>query len=216
MKHGSVGIAALACLALAACATPAPPPPPLLAVSGADCSATPDLSKAASLQLPAKAGDEKPVAVTFDGETACLLSAAGSKSFYRIFALPSDAPPYTILISSQPFGYGIFAPHLMMLDNAGAVTREIKSGAFVFRGNELTALLRSHAEERYLLVASDPDSLGKQFARITEQTQVYAGSTGTAIYEIHTGTDTNNQLIYTANGKVSVTLALLPPPQKPK
>ena len=104
----------------------------------------------------------------------------------------------------------------MLLDDSGRVTRDVKSGSFVFRGNELTTLLRNRAEERYLLVESDPAFVGKRFERTVEETQVYTGYTGFSTYQIHTGTDTSQQLIYTANGQVSVTLSALPPPEKPK
>ena len=215
MSSRGIGCAGLACLALAACAT-TPTPVPLLTVSATNCSAAPNLSTAAPLVLAAKPGDEKPVELTFDAQTSCLQSAAGTKSLYRVFALPADAPPYTIMVSAVPFGQALFAPHLMLLDGQGSMTREVKSDPFVFRGSQLTALLRNHADERYLLIASDPDSMGKQFARTLEETQVYTGSTGYGIYQIHTGTDTTQQMIYTANGNVSVTLAPLPAPQKPK
>lgn len=207
MRCGRIGTASLTCLALAGCAT-APPPSPVLAVSGTTCSTAPDLSKAASLVLPAKPGDEKPLAVTFDAQTPCVQPAAGAASYYRIFSLPFDAPPYTILVSSAPFGAGIFAARVMLLDEQGAVMREIKSDSLVFRGNALTALLRNRPGERYLVIASDANTLGKRFERTTEQTQVNFGGS----YEIHTGTDTTQHLVYSANGTVAVTLALIPAP----
>lgn len=206
---GRIAAVALAALLLAGCSS-APVPPPMLSIDADNCAAQPDLAQAQALVLAKDADDAKPVATTFDAKTACFAPTPGAKALYRVFALPQETADYTVSVASAPFGQGIFAPDVSLLDADGKVLRTIPREKFVFRGNALTILFRSHPDEHYLLVSSDPNELGKTFERTQEATQVYTGSTGFGTYQIHTGTDTTNQYIYTANGNVSVTLMPIP------
>jgi hypothetical protein len=183
-------------------------------ITAENCAAKPDLSLAQPLALAPKPGDEKPVISTFDAQTPCFMPLPGAKSLYRVFALPQDTPPYTISVASTPFGPGILAMHVVLLDSEGSSVREIQPDQFMFRGDNLTTLFRNHPGEHYLLVGSDPAALGKTFQQTKEQTQVSTMSTGFVTFQMHTGTDTTNNMIYTANGQLSVTLALIPPPEK--
>jgi len=203
-------------LLLAACASNGVVPPPMLAVTAENCAAKPDLTLAQPLILADKPGDEKPVATSFDAQSPCYESSPGVKSYYRIFQMPAGTVSYTVSVASTPFGQGVFAPDVALLDGNGNKLREIARQNFVFRGSDLTTLFRNHPEERYLLVWSDPDGLGKTFELTKEATQVYTGSTGFSTYQIHTGTDTTSQYIYTANGNVTITLVPIPAPDPKK
>ena len=203
---------AAAALMLSACATK-PPPPPLLAITARDCRATPDLTGAIALSLKEK--DADPVQETFDETTPCFSPAPGIGSLYRVFALPDVPDPLVVSIRSTPFGQGVFAPHVTVLDAKGAPLREISHQQFMFRGETLSVLFRSHPGDRYLLIASDPTALGHGISRIEERTQSYMAAAGNAYFSVHTGSDATQHLVFTANGQVTIAIRRLvtSPPQ---
>jgi hypothetical protein len=203
--------AALTSLALlSACANNQKSVIPLTDISTRECAASFDLSKAVALAFDGKR--EFIQSTDIDETTPCVKGANGA-ALYVVYALPASDVPYVISVSSLAAGSTMFAPRVMMLGGDGAVKREFSGSAIEFRGSGLGVMIRNHADETYLVIASDPAVAGHTNSRIVEATQVYTGSTGYGTYQVHTGTDTNEAYTLAHNGRVAVTLT---PIEKPK
>lgn len=204
-------LTALASFALlSACATPKAPPP-VTDISSRTCAATPDLSKAVPLAFDGK--KETVQTVDIADTTPCMKSAAGA-AVYVAYVLPQSDMPYVIAVASPALGATLFAPHVMLLANDGTVRREYAGKEVEFRGTGLGVQVRYHPDEAYLIVASDPASVGSATSRINEATHVNYGSTGYATYQIHTGSESQDTYTYAHNGRVTVTLTPIEPPKK--
>lgn len=199
--------AAVAALALlAGCA---PPPPPLLDISTHACSNVPDLVDALPLPL-SDALHPNTVELRIDDSARCLQTAQG-KSLYGAFRLPDSTAPMMVAVRSVPVGEGLFVPHLLLLDGTGASQREIGQDSLQFRGNTLTALIRVHPDERYLVVASTPKTVGQNTSRITETTATSTSySSNGAYFSIHTGNDVARDFVYAQGGRIIVYAATVP------
>jgi hypothetical protein len=203
--------AALTSLALlSACANSQKSAIPLTDISTRECAASFDLSKAVVVAFDGK--KEFTQSTDINETTPCVKGANGA-AVYVVYALPASDAPYVIGVSSLAAGSTMFAPRVLMLGGDGAVKREFSGSAIEFRGNGLGVMIRSHADETYLVVASDPTVAGQTNSRIVEATQVYTGSTGYGTYQVHTGTDTNENYTMAHNGRVAITLT---PIEKPK
>lgn len=152
----------------------------------------------------------KDVTAIFDDTTACLQAADGTKSVYLIVQLPANADPYIIAAASIPLGTTLFSPRLFMLDQDGRVRREIPNAAFVFRGSALHAAIRVHASDRYLVVASDPYSVGSQDSRIYTNTRSTLAPVGTGFIAIHSGEESVKTFTYAHNGRLTISVQALP------
>jgi hypothetical protein len=145
-----------------------------------------------------------------DGHSNCLEERGGERSLYRVFALPHVTTPYIITVAVQRWGNTILAPRIMLLDGAGAIKRETAHADFVFRGDSLSTLLRSHADENYLVLSSDTTARGQSVSRITETLSVGAVAAGPAIFALYTGTETTSNLSLAPVGTVAITLSAFP------
>jgi hypothetical protein len=195
------GAGALLLIALGACASP---PPPMTSLAGHSCAAQLDLTGPRPLVL---AGGS--VKVTLDQTSPCL-EVAGTKSTYLLFRLPDVTEEYIVSVSSEPLGQGLFAPHLLLLDDAGKMQRQLPHDSFMFHGAALAAKIRIHAGERFLVVASDSDSTGQQISRIVASTQTATSSGGGLVISIHTGSEDTNNYTYAYNGVVTVAAEKIP------
>jgi len=184
------------------------PPPPMLSITQTSCDALPDMQHAQPIPFNGK--DDTSVSVLFDGKTACLQSGADAKSLYRMYRLPDAQSPYLISIVSVPTEVSVFVPRITILDAKGAPVREIPPDSLTFRNGNLSALFRSHANDSYLLLASDSDQVGKSSQQILESTQVTTAVSGPLYFTYHSGNDQTRQLLYSHNGSVEITLSPIP------
>jgi hypothetical protein len=203
MTPSALIVAGLLCLV--GCA----PPPPLLDISGHACTPAPELVGAASLAL----GDPlRPdvVKLTIDENSRCLQTADG-KSLYGAFQLPDRPQPFMIAVRSAPAGDSLFVPRLLLSDGLGNRQREVPSDGFVFRGDVVKVLIRSHPNERFLVVASAPQAVGQTTSRITERTNTSVGCSGGGCFVIATGGDTQRTMIYARAARSASTPRSFPP-----
>lgn len=196
-------------LFLAGCAPPAPPP--MVSLDGRSCGAQVDLS---SGHVPALEVS-KAIMVTLDEKAMCLQAPDGSKSVYAAFLLPQLPALPLVTVMSSPLGEGLFSPHLLMLDPEGKILREVPRDAFSFHGSALHVGIRMHAEERYLLVASDPQTVGTDISRIvdgttTSTTTTYFKGGGSISSSASFGKEDTLKLTYAHNGTVSVLVQPMP------
>ncbi len=197
---------ASAILLLSGCAHA--PPPPMLSISQTSCDTSPDMQHAEPIAYNEK--DESSISAQFNEKSTCLQSGSGAKSLYKLYRLPNAQAPYSISIVSVPTEVSVFVPHIAIFDGNGALVREIPRDSLTFRNGNLSALFRSHANDSYLLLASDVDQVGKSSQQILETTRTDMFCAGTAFITVHTGDDRSRQLMYSHNGSVEITLAPIP------
>lgn len=202
MRRSTMGILGVALTLLSACAHKTPPQPPILSLATERaCASTPDTTRAEPLTLSSE--KDAPVTVAIGQDSACLQSG-DVKSLYGVVALPATGEEYVVSVASEPLGESIFAPRLLLLDDKGAVQREIRRDAFMFRGGALTALIRVRGSDRYLVIASDPDGVGKNVSRVQGATQANVVSNGMMGFVVNTGSETKTNLTYSHGGSVKV------------
>lgn len=206
----AAGVLCAAVATAGGCAKDAVSVPPIMAVPVAtNCTPAPQLSRALPLSFSGE--KELPLTLTIDQGSACAELKPGEKSLYAIVSLPAMGTDSVISVASEPMGASIFAPQVRMLDEKGNVVREIPRDDFMFRGGALTALVRAHAGERYLVVASDPKEVGHNETQVIGATQQQMMSTGTAMFMMYTGSETKSDLAYSHGGTVKVVARSLTP-----
>jgi hypothetical protein len=207
MRATLVKVGAVVGLAmLAACAGGSPTAPPLLSLDGRSCAPEPDLARALPLQLV----PVKPTTVALDTSTACWEPPAGSKSTYAAFQLPEAPQEYLVTVQSVPLGLTLFSPRLLVLDSAGKPLREVPRDGFQFHGTLLSTSIRAHHGERYLIVASDAQSIGKSESRIASSTSVSTTCLTGGCINIYAGHETSSTQVYAYSGSINVTAVPLP------
>jgi len=198
-------------LALAACATK-PVPPPMVDLAAVHCESDLALGGATPVLFDPKNGKMTPGLI--DGGAPCLAEKAGTRALYRVFTLPAAADSFVIDVRATPWANTILAPRVLMLDGNGRETRSATRADFTFRGQSLSTLLRSHDDERYLVVLSDSEMLGRTVSRIVEGVQTNMVFTPYAAVAYNTGTDRTNVMTLTPTGRVEVTLTPIKPDGK--
>lgn len=206
-----LSIASLILMAIALSGCPRDTTPPMLTVNTIDCVAAPDLSSAHQVTLKA----ETQAKVIFDANTPCLQPAGSGSRLYAVFRLPEATEPFWISVTSVPKGLGVVAPYLVLLDEIGSPTREIAHDRFMSRGGSLQVGIRPQASERYLLVASHPDSVGHQSSDIVGSVQQTMVPVGTGFVMVASGEESIRNLTRAHGGTIIVSAELLPQAPKP-
>jgi hypothetical protein len=200
----------LTALALAACATNTPPPAPIVSLESRSCAEAPDLTTATPLSLGPPGVTPVPVTLTLSGDAACLQTPENLRSAYVVLQLPEAAEPYMLTVTSTPQGSTLLSPRLLLLDGQGAVLRDRRRETFLSRGTSLYTNLRAFPSDRYLVVASDPGSVGQQISQISGETKTTTVPIGVGIMMIHSGSESTHSSIYSHNGTVTVVARPLP------
>ena len=196
-------IALAASIALFGCAKTVDVP---ITISLADkiCAAQPDITQAKPVSVGSKA-----LNVTVDGNAPCLSSSAGS-SLYVVFALPRADKEYNVSVTSNPSRDGILSPRVLMLDTQGHMIREIGRDDFVFHGSALYAGVRVHAGETYLVVASDPHSVGQSISQTVDTTQAQVIPAGVVYATVFTGSTATKNMTYSHTGILVIAAQPIP------
>jgi hypothetical protein len=201
---------ALAALGLAGCAATAPPTPALLSLDGRPCAAAPALDPASPVAMRKPMEPYAGATAEIDGRGACLVDPGGARSLYVVFALPESAEPYVISVASVPLGETILAPRVLVLDARGAVLRERGRDDFAFRGTRLEAGLRAYPGDRFLVVASDPASVGRRDTQVVGQIQSTPVCSMYGCFYVNTGAERSGAYVYAHNGRVVVAAEPMP------
>jgi hypothetical protein len=112
-------------------------------------------------------------------------------------------------VTSVPIGEGRFSPKLVLADGDGKTVRDIPSDMFMAHGAALRAGLRPHPGEHYLIVSSDPQTIGQSKTQIVDGTQV----TTSAYVQIHSGFENNVTFTNAYNGIMIVAAQPIPKPK---
>src|SRR6185437_6006226 len=132
-------------------------------------------------------------------------------SAYALFTLPNSTGPYLLSVTSSPIGQALIAPHLFLLDGLGNKLRDASRDSFAFHGSSLAMTLRAYPNERYLLVASEPDTLGTGGSQLRDGVNVTSISTGYGGFvSVHTGFEENQSYVYAVNGTITVSAGPIP------
>jgi hypothetical protein len=181
---------------------------PTLTLADSSCASEPDLARASPVPLD----PEKPAIVTVDAAASCLQSGSSERRAYAVFALPETKEPYLISVSSSLRGHTLLSPRLAILDASGKTMRERQRDAFTFRGTSLYAGMRAYPGDRYLLVESDPDTVGQRISQINSSSQMNGTATGTGgVIFWGVGADTKQDFTYAHNGTLVVSARPFPP-----
>jgi hypothetical protein len=205
----SLRIAALILMAatLTGCAAK-PAPPPVVDLTTMQCNESPVLGGAVLLAFDPK--DDKQTPVLLDNSAGCLSGPNGSRMLYKVFELPHTGTPYILHVTAAPWANTILAPRAALLDESGIAKRTTSHADFTFRGNSLAAFLRSHDDERYLVVSSDPEVLGTSVTRINEGINQQMVAAGPVFMNYYSGSDTATNLILSAAGNAVIVISPLP------
>lgn len=196
--------------ALAACA-PKAAPPPVVDMASMACADAYAMGGVVPLQFDPKGKDEKTTTAILDSKSQCIHDAQGVPSLYQVFALPDLGAPYILAVRTIPWGGTLLAPKVLLLDGDAKTLRATTHADFTFRGQELSALMRSHPGEAYLVVTSDNDVLGRDISRIVEAVHTSAAALpngGTFIW--YSGSDSVNHMTLASVGRVDVTITPFP------
>jgi hypothetical protein len=190
----------------AACANK---PPPLLTLGGRACTSAPALESATPIAI-----DDHELRFVFSDKTPCFGPAGEAASAYVAYRLPAFTDPYIVDVTSEPVGMALFSPRLVLLDADGKLVREIPRGEFTSHNASLHAALRVHPDEHYLLVASDPKTIGQLVSRISETTQstllMAVSPTAVIAGTYHSGDDSTAAFLGALNGTTVVNAKFIP------
>lgn len=190
-------------LILGACAS-GPGMTPVTTLGEMACSAQPDLAQAQVLQMGAG------MKVTLDPVTRCWKSAEGAASSYVVFKLPVANDGYMLLVSSEPRGIVLLSPRLFILDAQGGLLRDVANEKFMFRGADFGTSLRARPGDAYLVVASDPASIGGQVSNIVGSVTQGSMVAGPFIVQTYTGSERNEKRVFSHNGVIEAKAEPLP------
>lgn len=186
---------------LAACAQDKGPAP-ILSVAKTSCVAEPALSAAKPLTLSAE--ETKPLEFLISGSSSCLETSEGVRSLFELVQLPQSVAPFSVRVAAVPSSSGLFAPQLTFLDSDGLPVRQISEEKFVFRGPKLTASALIRGEERYLLIASNPEVVGDRSQRTSSVINQYQGG-GPVYFTVRTASEFTKSVTYSHGGNVTIT-----------
>lgn len=183
---------------------------PIVSLADRACAPKPDLLGAPTLLL----GDSNKMDVAVDAGAPCVQAPDGSRSAYVAVALPATSVPYVLSVRSAILGQTVFAPRIELLDGEGHVVRDVPRSAFMFHGASLYAAVRSHPDERFLVVFSDAGTVGQSKSQVHEEVnqQTFMSVTPTAVVSmnVNTGNDHTIAFTYDDNGKLTITATPLP------
>jgi hypothetical protein len=210
MKRLNIALVAAPILVLQACAStpPAPPPAAVVTLSDKTCTKDPVLKDAITL-TPTDKKSQYEVSTLVDATKPCL-TANNASSHYVVYAIPQNGDNDVITVGGVQEPLRTFAPSVSLLDADGKVTRAFTDDRFAVLGNTLGVQFRPTAQDRYILVYSNPALVGKSVS--TVETRINTGSGYTAptrysygySYQTERGFEGKHDRVYSHEGYVSV------------
>lgn len=174
---------------------------PVTKLEGRACVAQYQVGAAPGLRLDA----DDALTQRVDATAPCYVARDGAASVYAPYALPRYSRPYQVTVQSQTEGESLFAPEVRLLDADGRVTRVLAFDRFSTRGDILQATVflgPDNKDERYLVVGSASDAVGKTSTRLVSGTIVVPLLVGLPFFGLH-GTESAESRTLSYNGVVS-------------
>jgi len=144
----------------------------------------------------------------------CFEADDGSRDYYAAFVLPQMGVRYTLSVGAAPEDVSLLAPQILLMDDQGTVTRHMTAPQFLFRGNQLTALIQPRPNETRMIVMSDHTLVGQTTTRILQLITRTSTSfvVGKAIFAGQSQTGTEAQVESTFSFVGPVTIGTVPVP----
>lgn len=191
-----IALPLLAALALSACVTNSPPPVTKLAA--VNCVEAP--VTAAARELPFAAEEATRIALS---ETSPCITTPTGPAVYEAVRLPRLDAPYLVSIGSIVQGAALFSPRLTILGEDGQMLRQIPRESFNFRGAAFDATLRIAPGDRFLLITSDPDTVGKDMSQMVSSVSQSVVCAPWCV-PIYRGNDSQRLSTFAHNGVVTL------------
>lgn len=188
-------------LALAGCSSG---PAPVTRVTAPNCATTPVLGGAPRLELAAG-----PRTLTFDATSPCLDLPVG-RAVYVGFALPDNPVPYRVLLLSVPQGDTLFSPRVVTYAADGQPYRRVAREVFTLRGGLLRAMVELQPDEKFMVVSSDPASVGSEVTEVVQTGMETAGAAGG--FMVPRVRDTSRSITFTNAHNGTMTVEARPKP----
>jgi hypothetical protein len=157
----------VALFALTACGST---PTPVTAVTSfapaTVCTDGPVLAGAVVMR-PEKGAREVERTAAVGPEAPCLRRAPGVGSPYAVFALPGSGEAASVAAGGVVEPYRLFAATVSTIDAGGQVIRTFAAGDMRRRGQTLAVVFVPRPEERYVVVAADPDKVGRALSLVS-------------------------------------------------
>jgi len=138
-------------------------------------------------------------------KSECLVLTEGGNRPAVLFELPSFTQSYSVNVRSALLGTTVLVPRVDVLDAQKVRRRSLGLHAVRRRGDSLELdvfVTKNDAEDRYLVVYSDPDASGQGESRSSMGTQtIYVANTFWV-----SGTENNVEVKYVENGVLVLTL----------
>ncbi|WP_168189949.1 MalM family protein [Brevundimonas sp. SGAir0440] len=203
MRFVFASVIAAGVVGLAGCVTVAPPAPATLTFDRTDCTAV-DLTKAVSL-TPPKEQAVHYVSAPVD-HTALCAAIDGVSSTYALFAIPADSEDKTLTVGAYLEPLRVLSPAVKILDAEGRETRRFKPDEFMYRGMNYSILFRPRANERFVMVSSDPSRVGQRYDSIIIGTSATTAYTGYGTATFVGGVDSTQSRVFSYDGLAQVTV----------
>ncbi len=186
-----------------ACAPTQEVVPPVFSLGATSCSSEPSLSST----LPITFNPKEPVTIEFriDQSSRCLQTPDDRKQLYQMVQLPSVGHEYIVTVRSKTNGQSIFAPTLVTLKENGDIGQQLSQSDFLFRGDSLTAKIEIEATEQYLMIASNPQSIGQSTTQIRSLINSNMAYSNGIAMRYNTGTENRSDYKFSHAGMLSVT-----------
>lgn len=210
MMHRNLLLAAGVTMLAAGCATvtPAPPAPPVVEMSAEHCDSEARLDNATPL-TPEKPRAWQDVRTVVGVTTPCLLLEGGRQAHYVVFVLPAHGPNHVITVGGAQEGLRILAPAVTTLDESGRRLRTFPAEKYMILGDAFAVQFKPADGEKYLLVSTDPDLVGKTRAGVEQRIAAGTGSSYNAAtgyagtYTTYAGSESLASRTFSHEGVVS-------------
>lgn len=161
-----------------------------------------NLATATSLVLDA----EEPQRVSIWSAASCTVDGEGMPYVFTLFALPPTESAYTVTIQSSRIGEAQFAPRALLLDQSGGTLQELPLARFTQRGPVLqgTLFVAAKAQERYLLVRSEPGRVGEVRAENLQSANSTPIVASGLMFNYASGSETRLRTTLSLNGELNL------------
>ncbi|MVZ96705.1 hypothetical protein EUU23_03165 [Sphingorhabdus sp. IMCC26285] len=191
---------AASCALLASCASGPGFSSPVTKFAGVNCLAKPDLTTATSLEFKKKKKfNELSVPVV---QTSKCLSTANGDTPFQLFAIPGVTQNRVFEIGSAVEPLRVFSPDIATLDGNGNVVRRFSKDQFAFRGGVYSVQMRALENEKFVLVTTAPQEVGKFFDSIQTSTSTTSVYTGFGAANWTNGVDRNYTRAFSYEGTI--------------
>jgi hypothetical protein len=105
--------------------------------------------------------------VKIDATTPCLKDGSGAQKPYAVFALPTAGEVASVNAGAVIESSRLFAPAVFTLGADNSIRRTFGQEALTRRGRTLSVLFRPVADERYVVIATDPAVVGQRMPLVS-------------------------------------------------